>query len=136
MPNTTGNETKSLFLHLEDGIAHAFEASAAIKKGQAVKLDAAGTVSPVATATTLPKHIGFALNDAATGEMVTVSLRGRAIIWAEATAAQDAGMVKYGSYNSTTSRSVFTATTTDSEMHGWSIDQTTAANEAIRVILP
>ena len=144
MPGFTqlGGKSKTVFLHSEeDKTSQEFITSAIVKNGQPLKLDNAGTVSPWAATDLIHKLVGYAISDAASGEMVTAWTRGYAIIYAISSAATNAGPVAYQAYDSstdiggTTGYSTYTNSATAAQNNGWALDQSAGANELIRILL-
>jgi predicted RecA/RadA family phage recombinase len=137
-----GSNTKNTFLAVENGkIALEFEAAADVKKGQPVKLTAAGKVTPWASADTKTFLLGVAHKDAATGELVTVVTRGYALINALSAAAINPGPVTYSSYdsstsvNGTTGYSKYNATATDAERMAFNLTVAAGADALIQVLI-
>lgn len=139
---TLGAKSKTVFLFTEaHKLTLELEAEVAIKKGQPIKLHADGTADIWVPTDGRYKLIGYAYGDAAIGELTTIWSRGYAIIYAISDADQDAGPVKYKSYDDstdiggTTGYSKYEAAATDSVCNGWSLNNTAAANELIQVVL-
>lgn len=114
MPGSLGISTKALWkvgpeahkLHLE------FDAGAAIKAGQPLKLQTDGEVEPAAAGDTADLIIGYALTDAASTERVTVVVRGIAVVLGVAGAdSQTPGPVQLGTYLADPGRLKFVAVT-------------------------
>lgn len=141
MPNILGDITKSVFLkEVESHKLHQeFEVNmgATIKRGQPVKLSGAGEkIEAAASGEANINIIGYAIMDGAAGELVTVGMRGFAIIWAEATAIGVAGPVKYTGFNGTSLLHKFdTGTVTAANHTGWALDDAAAIGDSIRVVL-
>ena len=138
-----GKKSKTTFLASEEyKITVELVASAAIKKGQPIKLDANGKAAIWAKADTIDLLIGYAYGDCASGELTTIWSRGYVIIYAISKGAQNAGVVCYDSYDASTDiggstgYNVYAAATVGTDpVVGWSLDKTTAANQLIRVLL-
>lgn len=141
MFTTLGGKTKTTFLTTE---AHKttveFEAGVAVKKGQPVMLMANGKVQPwdgVSTHTI----IGYSYSDAAVGVNTTVWSRGYAMIFGISLAAMPAGPATYDSYNAATDIggltgfNVYKAATAAATANAWVLDQTTGANQMVRILL-
>jgi hypothetical protein len=82
MPTLKGETTRTLFLKTESHKLHEeFEVRAAntVKPGQLLALHTDGTVYPAAAGANESVVIGYALQPAAAGELVTVSCRGYGI---------------------------------------------------------
>lgn len=138
---TLGGKTKTTFLTTE---AHKttveFEAGVAVKKGQPVMLMANGKVQPWDGAS---RHtlIGYAYGDAAIGINTTVWTRGYAMIFGISLAAMVAGPATYDSFNAATEiggvtgYNVYKVAVGDATANAWVLDQTTAANQLVRVLL-
>lgn len=127
MPYLFGTDTKTIFLKSESHkLFEEFEVVAGtdIKKGQPVVLETAGTVDAAAANDTPDLVIGFAMQDADAGELVTVMLKGFAIIFCEWEAdSSNAGPVTVGAYNATTGYTeVDDDTVTYINMFGWALD--------------
>jgi hypothetical protein len=74
-----------------------------IVKGQPVKLTTSGTVEPYAAGDIPGKLLGYAVQDAHGGDLVTVMLKAFAIIYAEAYAASHLpGVIRMAAFNLTT----------------------------------
>lgn len=140
MLSNLGEKTKSAFLkEVENHKLHQeFEVAASntVFKGQPVKLDATGKIVPAAAAEAEHNIIGVAIMDGAEGELVTVGMRGYAIIWAESVAALTPGPIKYTGYNGTTEyNQVDSGTVTQANAMGWALDVASAAAELVRVVI-
>jgi hypothetical protein len=139
MPSTLGSVTKSVFLNeIEAHKLHLeFEVGAtAVKAGQPVELDSAGKVVPGAGGTASTTHIGIAIHDRATGELVTVGCHGKCVVNGEAKTAMTPGPVLYDSYDSTDARIVVDDTSvTESNIVGWCLDVAAAPGDAVRVLM-
>jgi len=141
---TLGLNTKTTFLHTENHKTTVeFTASAVIQPGQLVKLDAAGTISPWAATDLQHTCIGFAYNGAkAVGDLCTVWTRGYAIILGLSNAAQAAGPTTFASYDTTNATpdgnkgyNKYKVATDVTDCIGWMLDQATAANQLVRVLI-
>lgn len=140
MFTTLGDKTKTTFLTTE---AHKttveFEAGVAVKKGQPVMLMANGKVQPW-DGVSFAALIGYAYGDAAIGINTTVWTRGYAMIFAISSAAMAAGPATYDSFNAATNIGGLTGYSVYKPVgvgiaNGWVLDQTTAANQLVRVLL-
>ena len=153
MPSTLGVPARDyISSYEEDKLAMEFAASAPILKGQLVKLDDAGTISPWINTDLQHKCIGFALKtitaDAISiggagpaGPLVTVITRGYGLIYGLTTAINSdlkagpttctgasivSGLTDYCEY-------IVAMDVTDAI--GWTPDETTTASTIIRVII-
>lgn len=97
MPSRIGSITTTIIEKAESHKLHqAFVVSGtAVFKGQPVKLNANGTISPYVAADAENVKIGVAIMDGAVGEEVTVSVKGHMITNGLATGALAAGPVEY-----------------------------------------
>lgn len=130
MPYLFGADTKTKILKSESHkLFQEFEVVAGtnLKKGQPVTLETAGTIDQAVTGTARHAVIGFAVQDALAGELVTVMMKAFAIVFMEsATASLTAGPVKIhaNGYNGTTGYTeVDDDTVTDANIIGWSLDE-------------
>lgn len=140
--NTLGNNSKTVFLATEQNkITFEATASAAIKKGQPVKLTSTGQLAVWAPTDLRHLLIGYAYNDAASGELVTVWSRGYAIIYGLAAATQAAGPVAYTSYDNATTvggvvgYSKYAVNATAEQNNAWALENAGGANELIQILL-
>ena len=127
MPYLFGADTSTIFLKVENHKLHQeFEVVAGtdIKRGQPVVLETVGTVDIAADGDTPDLIIGVAMQDADAGELVTVMMRGHAVIFCEWKAASSvAGAVTFDAYNATTGyNEVDDDTVTWANMWGWALD--------------
>lgn len=140
--NTLGNKTKTTWLHTENHKT-VFEAttSAAVKKGQPLKLDATGTVSPWAKTDLLYKCVGYAHEDVESGGLVSVWARGYAIKYGLTTGALNAGPVAYQGYDASTDiggatgYSTYANSATAAENNAWALDDADGADALVRVLV-
>jgi len=138
-----GEKTRSVFLKaIEAHTLHQeFEVKAgqATVKGQLLVLDpATGHVLPAGNGAKAFTVIGIALHTRAAGELVTVAMKAKTIVWAQTGAALDAGPVKavaaapidvlYRSY-------VATADVLGGDVVGYSLDVAAGADEIVRVAI-
>lgn len=141
-----GDVTKTIFLNeAESHKLHlAFEASGAITKGQPVVLNTDETISAAPTTTTNTTKdniIGYAVQNAADGEEVTIAMRGYATVFAMSGAALNAGPVKYSGVNVADARymnyvqATEVATVLGLVTTGWSLDTAAGADVLIRVVV-
>lgn len=140
-----GDKSKTIFLN--DAESHklhlAFEADAAIKKGQPVKLTATGLIVPLAEDDSNTKAIGVSIQNGADGDQVTVAMRGYTTVYAMSDAALTPGPVAYAGPNGTDGDYMNYKTAVVSAdaalvfpaMTGWSLDVADGANDLIRVVL-
>lgn len=140
--NILGSNSKTTFLASEpEKISVEFTTALAIKKGQPIKLTAAGLATPWAPADLLHTLVGYAYSDCAVGELLTVWTRGYCIIYALSNAALSAGPVAYTSYDASTvvggvsGYSKYATNATPAQNNAWSLNQATAADELIMVLL-
>ena len=133
-----GEKTRTLFLKSESHkLHHAFEAAAAIKAGQPVKLNADGTIIPAVATEPSINIIGYSIHTASIGDVATVMVKPYLIVWAEPKAAVAAGPVAYdGQAVNTDFISVKAeAVAGDGSAIGFALDQSIGADETIRVAL-
>lgn len=131
MPSTLGEVTRIVFLEdPEPGKLHIeFEAAAALKKGQQVKLGISGTIVALASGDSAHLNLGVLIQDVASGERATVAVKGYAVIIARAGAALNAGPVQIGDYDTTNDRPVYATATGAGTTVGYNITQLAAAGE-------
>lgn len=121
-------------------------ATAAVVKGHPVKLNAAGTVSPWVNTDTTAALVGITLNPAAIGEETTIRARGFIVVFALSGSAHPAGPITINSYNAAKvgpdgqtgwliCDDMADAATTAAQQAGWALDQATAADQLIRVLI-
>ena len=129
MPYLFGADTKTKILKSESHkLFNEFEVVAGtnLKKGQPVTLETAGTIDEAVTGTARFSVIGYAMQDADAGELVTVMLKAYAIVFMEcATASLVAGPVKIHSngYNTVTGYTeVDDDTVTAANIIGWALE--------------
>ena len=139
MPYLFGADTKTIFHKSESHkLFEEFEVVAGtdIKRGQPVVLETVGTVDIAADGDTPDLIIGVAMQDADAGELVTVMLRGYAIIFCEwKAAASVAGAVTFDAYNAVSGyNEVDDDTVTWANMWGWALDAG-GDGEITRVVL-
>lgn len=144
--NVLGNTTKTTFYKRDTHVIHqefTVKAGVNIEVGMPVKLTADGKIEPFAPGNKFDTLcIGFSLHKRAEGEIATIQMRSRGIIYAQASAALPTGPVKFAgniaAINNLPQETVNTFATdgvgTD-EMIGWAIDAAIAPNEEIRVVL-
>lgn len=147
---TLGVNSKNTFLAENKATIYlAFTTSAACFKGQPMKMDGTGKITPLITGDYPSLCIGFALSDGASGSVVTIITRGTAIVWALANAATQAtGPVTYKGYDTTHNTgtdgtlgyslygaSTVEAATTVTTANGWALDVSVAQYDFIRVLL-
>lgn len=139
-----GNPTKSTVLAEEEfKIRVEFLTAADVKKGQLVKLTNAGLVTPWAKTDLQHTCIGYCDGDISSGGLVTVVTRGYALIYALSAAAANAGMATYNSYDTADADTTFGAkgynvwgvATDVTDCVGWILDQASAANQLMRVLV-
>jgi hypothetical protein len=127
MPYSFGVDTETKILKSESHkLFQEFEVVAGtdLKIGQPVVLEIAGTVDLAADGDGPDLVIGIAVQDADAGELVTVMMRGHAIIFCEWKAASsNAGAVTYDAYNAVTGYvEVDDDTVGVTNMWGWALD--------------
>lgn len=106
-----------------------------IFKGMPVMLDSDGSVKRLEDSANL-NNIGYAVMDAVAGEIVTIALRGIAIVEALSADAIVPGPVAFSSYDTTLGKLKYTDTSvTATNIVGWAIDTADSADDAIFVIL-
>lgn len=139
---TLGNKSKTTILNSESHkLSLEFEAAEAIKKGQPVKLNAAGKVAVWAKADGRDLLVGYAYSDAALGDNVTVFTRGFMVIFAASAGAFSCGPVIYNGYSTTTINDTSGYSTYDDNPgtgetnNGWALDAATGANQLVRILL-
>jgi hypothetical protein len=137
-----GKNSKTTFLAIENTkLSIEALASVAIKRGQAVKLAVDGTVLPWLKTDIRDLCIGYAYNDGAIGDLVTIFTRGFCIVLGISTGALSAGVVCPQTYdvatvvNGSTGYIPFAAAGGGEFNNGWSLDQTAGANALIRVLM-
>lgn len=141
MANITqmGGVSETLFLKQENHkLHHEFEVAAdqTIGRGNLVTLNALGEVVLAADGALARNVIGYSIHDGAAGEMVTVVMKAHTIVFAKPNLALDAGAVAYDGTNDEDNRyNSFDAATAAEDVVGWAIDQSTGADEKIRVAL-
>lgn len=133
-----GEKTRTLFLKSESHkLHHAFEAAAVIKAGQPVKLNAAGEAVPAVANEQAGVIIGYSVHNAGVSDVATVMMKPFLIVFAEPKAAVDAGPVSYGG-PATDDRFISVkaeAVAGNGSQIGFALDQSTGADETIRVAL-
>jgi hypothetical protein len=143
-----GDKTKSVFLNeAESHKLHlAFEVADGeeIFRGQPVKLDSDGLLVPaIGDGTDQKLIIGYSIHNAAEGDEATVAIRGFAVVWAMSAEALTPGAVEYTSQSVVVGDEIYQkysqaaagADTLYPTMNGIVIDEATAADELVRVIL-
>jgi hypothetical protein len=135
MPSTLGrNEPYAVFEYSENHKLHLeFMATGEIKKGAPVEINADGTVSALPVGGDTDTLIGVALMDAEDEELITVAVRGYAVVNAHTAGALNAGLVEYKGYAPQLEKHVY-GTPAYSAALGLNLDQTTTAGD-IRVLL-
>lgn len=134
-----GEKTKTVYLngieahklHLEFNVG----TGSTVKKGQPVVLNSDGTVRPIAgtAGADAAAIIGYSVHDGAAGELITVGMRAFAVVYAEAGAALNAGMVMAIATAPTDPMYVRYTQGAATTMNGWALDDAAAAGELIRV---
>lgn len=127
----------------EDKIRVEFTTAAIVKKGQPVKLTAAGLVTPWAKTDLQHLNIGYCDSDQASGALVTIVCRGFAIIYGISAAAANAGPATYNGYDSADADlqvgaigySIYGVATDVTDCVAWILDQVGAANNLMRVLI-
>ena len=132
-----GAKTKqAVFLNAESHKLHLeFEAEGAVKKGQPVKLTNDGKAAPLGAADAAYLKIGDSIHDAADGELITVMMRGHVRVTVEATAIQNAGPVKWASFETTTGRNRYAAAADAATTQGHALEASAAIGDEITVVL-
>jgi len=115
--------------------------SSAVELGMPVKLTTDGKIEPLGGSDNYDSLcIGYSLHKAGSTEIATVQLRGELLVYGIATAALDAGPVKFGGSVTNADNQPsgvdlsFTTDASTSAQVGWSLDQVSDANDAIRVL--
>lgn len=137
MPNTLGSETTTIFLKGVENhkLHHEFEAGAALKAGQMVKLNATGQIVALAAGDNQDLFVGVLIHDTDSGDLGTVATRGYTILRAESSAALTPGPVQAGTFDGTNLVNEFATSTGHDKSIGWALDVALAANEEIRVLI-
>lgn len=123
------------------GASQATVAVAAVNKkiypGMPVELNAtSGKIQPATAATASTTHIGIALHTAVEGQLCTVAMHAKCIIYARSADALAYGPVAYSSYDAVNLYNKVTDTSvTATNIIGWTLDTTTGADETVRVAL-
>jgi hypothetical protein len=137
MPGTLGSVTRLVFVEEpEPGKIHLeFEAAAALKKGQQVKLNAAGKIVALGAGEFRHQCLGVLIQDVADTERATVAVRGYCVVIARAGAAIATGPVEIAAYDGTNNRPVYATITgasteiQNSRTVGYNLDVLAAAGE-------
>ena len=143
MPTSLGTATTTLFLKSESHKLHqefTVKADASVNKGDLVKLHTDGTILPLADdeAQVGSVMVGVSLHDAAACELATVACRGYMIMFAEASAALNAGPVKMTAVAGGEGEKVeYANIVTDGQatQAGQSLDSAAADGDEIRVLI-
>lgn len=143
MPESLGSITRVVFIEApEPGKLHIeFEAAAALKKGQQVKLDSTGKIVALGAGEALFLCIGVLVQNVASTERATVACRGYCMVIARAAAAITPGPVKIAAYDATNDRPVYADadgaddTLKTVETVGHNIDDLAAAGENKVILL-
>tara|TARA_R110001606_G_scaffold394490_2_gene565446 strand:+ start:1576 stop:1995 length:420 start_codon:yes stop_codon:yes gene_type:complete len=137
MPSTLGTPATTIMLQgFSNHFTHVeFEAVAPVFKGQPVKLDTAGKVTPYIAGDDPSMLIGISHADAAAAELVTVATRGLGVVNAQANAAMFGGLAKVHSYYATNSRVLYIQGTDTTDFNGWALDAAAAQYDNIRVLI-
>lgn len=156
MPGFTaiGVNSKTIFLlENEDALYLEFTVNADVKKGQPVKLTAAGQITPAASDDYPSLIIGYALFDAVATTLCTVITRGVAMIYGLCNAAtqncnlpvtykgydtthntatnEQSGTLGFNLYGVATTEAAGVVTTG----HGWQLDAGVAQYDLVRILL-
>ena len=95
-----------------------------------------GKIQPLTPGTTSTTYIGTAIHDAVEGELCTVALNGKAILYAKSSVALTPGPVSYVSWDAVANYGKYTGTgVTATNIMGWSLDEASGADITIRVIV-
>ena len=107
-----------------------------VRPGMPVEINpATGKIIPLANDGNL-EYIGVSLHTSKGGELVTVAMRGYAVIFAEASEALSPGPVNWNNYNEPTERNRYNQTSvTTITFQGWALDSAAAAGDVIRVVV-
>lgn len=140
MPATLGTQTpEAIFakgpeshkLHIDFEV----RASNEVYLGQMVAIHTDGTVFALAADSDEHACVGVAVHNASAGEQVTVATRGYAVVRGQSQAALSPGPVQAKSFDSTNKVNEFATSTGVGKTIGWSLDEATAANQTIRVLI-
>lgn len=137
MPGTLGSTTRLVFmeepephkLHIE------FEAGAALRSGQQVKLNGTGQMIALADGDSAHLCIGVLIQDVASGERATVACRGYCMVIARAAGAITPGPVEIAAYDSTNDRPVYENASAAALTVGHNIDDLAGAGENKVILL-
>lgn len=134
-----GEVTKTVFINeVEcDKLHLAFEVEnvEGIIKGQPVVLTSDGKIQPVGI-TGADFLLGYAVMNGKQGDLVTVAVRGYAVIFAEAAAPLDPGLVHYAGIGTDPFYTKYAdATATPDVTNGFALDLAVAAGDLIRVLV-
>lgn len=145
---TLGEKTRTYILYDESHkLSLTFNvATAAVIKGAPVKLNAAGTVSRWIMTDTTATLLGITMNPAEVGEEVTIRARGFIVVFALSVAAFSAGPITITTYDAAKvgpdgqvgwllCDDMADAATIAAQQAGWALDQATAADQLIRVLI-
>lgn len=145
MPITQlGSNSKTIFLKGPEShkLHHQFEVATgqSVKKGQPVILNTDGTVQVAAANQVAKNVIGVTIHDGGAGDLVTVAMKAYTIVWGTSAAALNAGPVKYVGVNGTDGdymnyAAADAAADAYSDVVGWALDQSAAADELVRIAL-
>lgn len=136
-----GGKTKTIFLNEAEShklhLAFTVATGQTVKKGQPVILNTDGEILPPGTVdgTLNPQIIGYSVQNAAAGEECTIAMRAYCVIFAQASAVQNAGLVSYNGIGTDTDYTKYATEATAAESNGWSLDKATAIGQMIRVAL-
>lgn len=143
--HTLGDKTLTTFYKRDTHAIHKefiVATGVASEKGMPMKLTATGKVTPLlATDVFEAQCIGYALLKKGAGEVTTVQLRTRAIIYGLSAGALTPGPVEFDANVAATTRlpeqtvNQFKTNAGDNKQIGWSLDVATDAGQEIRVVL-
>ena len=107
-----------------------------VRPGMPVEINpATGKIIPLANDGNL-EYIGVSLHTSKGGELVTVALRGYAVIFAQASEVLSPGPVNWDSYDETKQENKYNQTSvTTITFQGWALDAAAAAGDIIRVVV-
>lgn len=138
MPQSLGTTTQTLFEIIENHKLHLeFAAGGTINAGQLVKMGTAGAIVVAANNEPAVNVIGVAIHSAVSGEMVTVAMKGYALVIGNAPAAITNGPVKVAAYHTAGKRPGFAAmaATEDLLVVGTAINTTVGSDQTVKVVL-
>ena len=112
-----------------------FNYAATVEIGQPVKLTSTGQVTPLEATDSAHLSIGHSVHRRVAGQDGTVMMRGFTELTVEASAIQNAGPVKWASYNTTSKRSRYAAAADAATTQGHALEAATAIGQQITVVI-